>query len=62
MPLNWKELLKLLKANGWTLSRVNGSHHIVAKGAKTLVVPVHRNKSLRKGLESKILKQAGLKK
>ena len=42
--------------------RTRGSHHIMAKGKKTIPVPVHGNKSLGKGLESKILKEAGIKK
>jgi len=62
MPLSGKDLIKLLKQNGWELNRVNGSHHVMIKNSQTLTVPVHRNKSLGKGLESKLLKQAGLKK
>jgi predicted RNA binding protein YcfA (HicA-like mRNA interferase family) len=62
MPLNGKDLIKLLKVNGWKLSRVTESHHIMIKGARTLVVPVHGSKSLGKVLELRILKQAGLKK
>jgi predicted RNA binding protein YcfA (HicA-like mRNA interferase family) len=62
MPLSGKQLVKMLKKDGWTLERVNGSHHIMAKGNKTMTVPVHANKSLGKGIESKLLKQAGLKK
>jgi predicted RNA binding protein YcfA (HicA-like mRNA interferase family) len=62
MPLSGKELVKLLKANGWFLVRITGSHHILIKGSKRVTVPVHGNKSLGKGLEQKILKQTGLKK
>jgi len=62
MPLSGKDLIKLLKSEGWTIVRVNGSHHILAKESKTVVVPVHGNQSLGKGLEQKILKQAGVKK
>ena len=62
MPLSGKDLIRLLKQEGWELVRINGSHHILAKGDKTVVVPVHGNQSLGKGLESKILKQAGVKK
>ena len=62
MPLSGKDLLKLLKNCDWTLVRVNGSHHILEKNGKTVVVPVHGNQSLGKGLETKILKQAGVKK
>ena len=62
MPLSGKQIIKLLFKEGWQLDRVNGSHHILIKGSKSVTVPVHGNKSLGKGLESKILKQTGLKK
>ncbi len=29
-----KELLKLLKQNGWQLERINGSHHTFKKGMR----------------------------
>jgi predicted RNA binding protein YcfA (HicA-like mRNA interferase family) len=62
VPLSGKRLVKLLKQEGWYLIRINGSHHIMGKGNKTITVPVHGNQSLGKGLEQKILKEAGLKK
>jgi len=62
MPLSGKDLIRLLRQHGWEVIRINGSHHILAKDNKTVVVPVHGNQSLGKGLESKILKQAGVKK
>jgi predicted RNA binding protein YcfA (HicA-like mRNA interferase family) len=62
LPLSGKELIKLLIVEGWHLDRIKGSHHIMIKDAKTIVVPVHGNRSLGKGLEQKILKQAGVKK
>lgn len=55
-----KDLVKLLQKNGWTLDRITGSHHIMAKGNQTVSVPVHGT-DLGKGLELAILKQAGLK-
>lgn len=55
-----KDLLKLLKQNGWTVSRVNGSHHILQKDGKTEVVPVH-GKDVPAGLLNVILKRTGLK-
>lgn len=61
MPLSGKDLVKLLKDAGWELGRIRGSHHIMTKRTKTLVIPVHGNESLGKGLERKILKQAGIK-
>ncbi len=56
-----REFIKLLKAKGWKLDRIAGSHHIMIKGKKTLSVPVHGNKDLGKGLLYALMKQGGLK-
>jgi predicted RNA binding protein YcfA (HicA-like mRNA interferase family) len=53
--------MKLLQQNGWRLDRVEGSHHILIKGDKTLSVPVHGSKDLGKGLLLALMKQGGLK-
>jgi len=42
------------------VDRIEGSHHILAKGDKTLSVPVHGSKDLGKGLLH-ALRQGGLK-
>lgn len=58
-----KKLLKLLEANGWVIVSTRGSHHKLQhpdNPQKTIILPVH-GKDMKKGLESKILKQAGLK-
>ncbi|XJS09891.1 type II toxin-antitoxin system HicA family toxin [Aerococcaceae bacterium WGS1372] len=55
-----KDLLKLLKKNGWELSRINGSHHILKKGNQREVIPVH-GKDMKPGLLNAILKRTGLK-
>ena len=62
MPLAGRIVVALLKKYGWKHVRTKGSHHIMAKGKKTVPVPVHGNKPLGKGLESKILKKTGIKK
>lgn len=36
-----KDLLRLLKQNGWTVVRINGSHHVLQKGEQTTMVPIH---------------------
>ena len=62
MPMSPKEMLKLLKENGFSVISQNGSH-IKLKNpetGKTVIVPYH-SKDLKKGLEQAILKQAGLK-
>lgn len=61
MTMTGKELVKLLMENGWTIDRIRGSHYIMAKGAKTLSVPVHGSTPIPKGLLYKLLKEAGLK-
>ena len=57
-----KELIKLLKKNGWTVDRIKGSHHILIRDDLTVIVPVHGNRDIPKGTMESILKQAGLKK
>lgn len=55
-----KDLLRLLKQNGWTVVRINGSHHVLQKGERTTVVPIH-GRDVPTGLLNQILKEAGLK-
>lgn len=55
-----KELVKLLKKDGWALDRVNGSHHIMVKDGRSVSIPVH-NTDIQKGLLHAIMKEAGLK-
>lgn len=59
--MSGKDLIKLLKSNGWELDRVSGSHHILKKDSKTIVVPIHGNKDIKIGTLNTILKEAGLK-
>ena len=55
-----KDLVKLFRQNGWKVERINGSHHIMVKGNKTEVIPVH-GKDVPIGLLNAILKRTGLK-
>lgn len=62
MPMTPREMIKLLKDNGFEEVGQNGSH-IKLKNPTTnyqTIVPYH-SKSLKKGTEQAILKQAGLK-
>lgn len=61
MPLTGKEMLKLLESHGWVDKRQAGSHHQLFKDGKRVTVPVHGNEDLKKKIEHKILKEAGLK-
>ena len=58
------EALRLLKNNGWVVVSTRGSHlklkHPVKKGL--IIFPDHGSIELGKGLEKKILKDAGVKK
>ena len=55
-----KELVNLLKQNGWTVDRINGSHHIMKKDNQIEVIPVH-NTDIPIGLLNTILKRTGIK-
>ena len=56
-----KELVKRLKAAGWVGDRIEGSHHILVKGTRTISVLVHGKKDLKKGTLEALRKQGGLK-
>lgn len=58
-----KELIKLLKKDGWVQKNQEGSHkHFIHPTKKGKVqVPVHGSKDLKPGTLNKILKDAGLK-
>lgn len=55
-----KDLLKLLKKNGWNVIRINGSHHVLQKDGEITVIPIH-GKDVPTGLLNSILKETGLK-
>ena len=54
-----KELLRLLKKNGWQEKRIQGSHHILEKNGRIEVIPVH-GREVPTGLLQKIRKRTGL--
>ena len=57
-----REMLRLLRGHGWQVVHIRGSHHILTKkdSKVILTVPVHGNKTLRKGTQEFLLKQAGI--
>lgn len=61
MPMTPKEIIKLLKKNGYEQISSNGSHRKLynRNTNKTIIVPFH-NKDLKIGTEKSILKQADL--
>jgi predicted RNA binding protein YcfA (HicA-like mRNA interferase family) len=62
MPMTPREMITLLKKNGFEEVSQNGSHVklINRETNRQTIVPYHA-KDLKKGLEQQILKQAGLK-
>ena len=60
--ISGKELCRILRRDGWTLLRTQGSHHIHGRSGSIvrLSVPVHANRPLKIGLLKHLLKMAGL--
>ncbi|MBC2746886.1 MAG: type II toxin-antitoxin system HicA family toxin [ANME-2 cluster archaeon] len=57
-----KKIINVFKKNGWTLDRIEGSHHIlVREGTENiLVIPVHGNNPIKVGLLKGLIKDASL--
>lgn len=57
-----KTFAKIIERHGWTLLRVNGSHHIYGRvgSIARLSVPIHSNTPLKTGLLKHLVKLAGL--
>ena len=60
--ISGKEFAKLLERKGWVLRNITGSHHIYTKEGRIerISVPVHANASLKIGLQSRLMKIAGI--
>jgi len=56
-----KEVIAKLKAAGWTVDRVHGSHHILTKDGQAVPIPVHGSRDLGAGLLAAIQRQTGVK-
>jgi len=61
--ISGKQLVKLLERNGFTVTRINSSHHRMKhKDGRVTTVPVHKNEDIPKGLLRKIVSEdLGLK-
>lgn len=54
-------MIKALVRLGWSLDRVAGSHHVLTKaGRGILIVPVKKGATLKEGTARSILRQAGV--
>lgn len=56
-----KDVIAKLKAAGWKLDRIHGSHHILTKAGKAVPVPVHGARDIGAGLLAAIQRQTGVK-
>ena len=54
-------MIAKLKASGWVLVSINGSHHMFAKDGKKVPVPVHGSQDLKAGTLSALQRQTGVK-
>jgi predicted RNA binding protein YcfA (HicA-like mRNA interferase family) len=59
--MNGKQVIARLKDAGWTLARINGSHHILQRGGEMVPVPVHGTHDLTPGVLAAIARQTGVK-
>lgn len=56
-----KDVIAKLRAAGWKLDRIQGSHHIFVKGGAAVPIPVHGSRDLGAGLLAAIQRQTGVK-
>lgn len=59
--MDGKEVIKILKNEGWEVLRTHGSHVRLGKGSQRTSVPVHGHRDLGIGLLKAIQKQTGVK-
>ena len=57
-----KRLCRLLETREWRLARVRGSHHIYIKAGTDarISVPVHGNRTLKRGLQRHLMRLGGI--
>ena len=57
-----RDFARMVERRGWTLLRINGSHHIYGKAASTvrLSIPIHGNQALKRGLLRHLAKLADI--
>lgn len=61
--MNGKQIIAKLKKEGWTLIKIEGSHHMMKnlENNKKVPVPVHGSKDIKISLVKAIEKQTGVK-
>jgi predicted RNA binding protein YcfA (HicA-like mRNA interferase family) len=60
--ISGRDFARMVERRGWTLLRINGSHHIYGKTGSTvrLSIPVHGHQALKRGLLRHLAKLAGI--
>ena len=60
--ISGKQLCRMLESRGWQSRRISGSHHIYARAGTSvrISVPVHGDRALKRGLQSHLMKLAGI--
>lgn len=63
-PVSGRAFARAVERKGWTLLRINGSHHIYGKDGEVarLSIPIHGNQPLKLGLQRNLMALAGLTK
>ena len=59
--MNGRRVLKQLKAAGWIVVRIKGSHHMVHKDGQMCPIPVHGKSDIASGTLAKIARITGVK-
>ena len=59
--MNSKEIIKILKQNGFKLKSQKGSHKKFVKDDKMVIVPDHGKDEIPKGTQKSIERQSGIK-
>jgi predicted RNA binding protein YcfA (HicA-like mRNA interferase family) len=57
-----RDFARMVERRGWTLLRIDGSHHIYGKTGSTvrLSIPIHGNQALKRGLLRHLAKLADI--
>jgi predicted RNA binding protein YcfA (HicA-like mRNA interferase family) len=57
-----RDFARMVERRGWTLLRINGSHHIYGKTGSIvrLSIPIHGNQALKRGLLRHLAKLADI--
>ncbi len=57
-----KRMRAILEGRGWSLIRINGSHHYFAHPdhRDPVSVPIHGNRDLKPGTQRNVMRQSGL--